>query len=72
MSFHLGGYQYPNNSLQTILLNIPPTEKTKIYLDIELLLKIIDLTNVNHIMSPCNEAVLISKIVADNFSVIAP
>ena len=70
--FHIGGYQYPNNALQTIILLTPPTEKTKIYLDIESLLKKIDLTNVNHIMSPCNEAVLISKNVADNFSVIAP
>ena len=70
--FHLGGYQYPNNALQTILLSIPPTEKTKIYLDIESLIRKIDLTHVNHIMSPCSEAVLISKIVADNFSVIAP
>ena len=70
--FHIGGYQYPNNALQTILLSIPPTEKTKIYLDIESLIRKIDLTHVNHIMSPCSEAVLISKIVADNFSVIAP
>ncbi len=70
--FHLGGYQYPNNALQTILLSITPTEKTNIYLDIESLIKKIDLTNVNHIMSPGKDAVLISKNVAGIFSVIAP
>ena len=70
--FHLGGYQYPNNTLQTILLVIPFNEKTKIYLNIETLISKIDLNNVNHIMSPGKEAVLISKNVADIFSVIAP
>ena len=70
--FHLGGYQYPNNALQTVLLAIPANEKTIIYLDIEKLINKIDLTSVNHIMSPSKETILISKNVADTFSVIAP
>ena len=72
MFFHLGGYQYPNNALQTVLLAIPANEKTIIYIDIEKLINKIDLSSVNHIMSPSKETVLISKNVADTFSVLAP
>ncbi len=69
--FHLGGYQYPNNAIQTIILNISSSDQTDIFLDVEKLINKIDLSKVNHIMSPGKEALLISKNASDIFSVIS-
>jgi hypothetical protein len=67
--FHLGGYQYPYNSLQTIVLKTNSQEKIDVTIDLEKLISSIDLERENQIMSPCKEAVMLSKQVSDIFSV---
>ena len=66
--FHLGGYQYPYNALQTITLITEQHEQIDINIDLEKLFSEINLVNENEIMSPGKEAVLLSKKVASCFS----
>lgn len=68
-AFHLGGYRYPDNALQKISMQTDD-KLIKIYLDISKVFEQIDIMKVNHIMSPCQEAVQLSKIIADSFKII--
>jgi hypothetical protein len=64
---HLGGYQYPFNSLTSVVLNVSQNEKADILIDIKRFLKTIDLSTQHHIMSPCSDAMLLSNKVLKTF-----
>ncbi len=66
--FHLGGYQQPNYCLQTLSFAINNSSVINIKLDVQKILNQIDLAKSNHIMSPSIEAVLLSKIAANAFT----
>jgi hypothetical protein len=66
--FHLGGYQHPFNSLQTVLIDLDSTESIAIKLNLNKIVDTIDLSN--QIMSPSNQSVLLSKKVMQSFSII--
>jgi hypothetical protein len=68
-TFHIGGYQQPFNSLQTILLSAKKKGNTTIVLDIEKLISQLNLSRQNHVMSPDKEAVAISKKISTAFSI---
>ncbi len=59
--FHLGGYQQPFNCFRSIILNVVKNEKQYIVIDIEQFIKEIDLSKLNHIMSPSANAILLSE-----------
>lgn len=61
---HLGGYASPYNTLQTIVLDI---KDNNIVFDIAKLLTLIDYTQKPNIMSPCKEAVEMSKKITKTF-----
>jgi hypothetical protein len=65
--FHLGGYQSPFNSCQTVILK-SAGKKSTVIMDIEKMVNDMNLSNENHIMSPCNESVLLSKKMSGIFS----
>ncbi len=65
---HLGGYLYPYNTIQTIVLPMPAKTSAIIVIDIKTFLSAIDLSKQHHIMSPGNNAFLLSQIVAKSFS----
>jgi hypothetical protein len=67
--FHLGGYQYPYNAIQVISLDVLPGKTTEIVFDLEKLISGMDLSSQNHIMSPCKEAIVLSKKASDVFSI---
>ncbi len=67
--FHLGGYQKPNYCLQPLSFPIKNSSKIDLNLDVQKILEQVDLSKTNHIMSPSAEAVLISKIVANAFTI---
>lgn len=67
--FHLGGYQSPYNAMQTIVLDVNGNKKINVLLNIEEILKVVDLKNRNHIMSPCTEAVKLSEEIKKSFSI---
>lgn len=70
--FHLGGYQHPFNSLQRILMNVPDSVAINIQFDLKSFLMDVDLAKQNHIMSPCQDAVLLSEKLSKCFSVQKP
>jgi hypothetical protein len=59
--FHLGGYQAPFNTLQTISFTIHPDQPINIYIDLKLWLSNFDLHQLNHIMSPGSDAMRLSN-----------
>lgn len=65
--FHLGGYSFPNNALQSVELNISPKANNIVYLDIESIMNRMDLTVKSSIMSPDGNAVELSKKIANSF-----
>ncbi len=67
--FHLGGYLYPFNSLQSIILKADNQEKIYVAIDLGKLMNSIDLGKENQIITPGKEAVMISKQVADIFNI---
>jgi hypothetical protein len=60
--FHIGGYSYPNNSLQTVTIAINKTSGLNINFDLEKLLSGIGLQNINEIMSPNAKAMQVAKL----------
>lgn len=67
--FHIGGYLFPCNALQTIIFPINNTEKVNVNLDITKFLTSINLAEENHIMSPSPKALVMAKNIAKSFSV---
>jgi len=67
--FHLGGYQNSFSTLQTIQLAVQNFSVLKLNIAIDKWINEIDLTNQNHIMSPCKEAVILANKLSAIFSV---
>ena len=67
--FHIGGYMNPFNTLQKIELPINKVGSYTIVFDLEQLMDKIDISILNHVMSPQLEAVEISKKIATAFSI---
>lgn len=65
--FHLGGYQAPFNALQTIRLKLDKRDPVNIYLDVQKFFDVIDLSRLNHVMSPNTEAMDLSRSLAKCF-----
>lgn len=68
-TFHLGGYLPPYNALQTVILDIPESKNLDILMDIAAFLSGIDLRQQNHIMTPGNEAGMLSARAARIFEI---
>jgi hypothetical protein len=68
-TFHIGGYQYPFNSLQKIKIALKNRESSTVRVDIEKILNSIDISEQNHVMSPSKEAIEFSKKVAAVFQI---
>ena len=60
--FHIGGYMYPNATIQKIFLTIKNPAYQEINIDIEKFLNAIDLRSTNEIMSPGEKAVTLAKL----------
>jgi hypothetical protein len=67
--FHLGGFEFPYNSLQTIQLKIENKSNIDVNLDLKKWFNQIDLRQQDKLMSPGNEAILLSNKLAPIFSV---
>ncbi|GAB2816215.1 MbnP family protein [Ferruginibacter profundus] len=55
--FHIGGYQYPNATIQPLSFNIPNKKNIAIDIDITQLLNQVNLAELYHLMSPGTKAV---------------
>lgn len=67
--YHLGGYQLPHNNLQTIFMDMSK-EQLHVLIDLKKLILELPLTQKHHIMSPGNEAMLMTEKVINCLSVI--
>ncbi len=67
--FHLGGYQYPNNSLQRILLEVAPKDQIQVMFNLDPFFEKIDLSTQYQIMSPSQASVQLSQWLATAFSI---
>lgn len=67
--FHLGGYQYPFNNLQTIFIDVLPNHIIDLEIDIQKIINGINLSQQHHIMSPCVEAISLSETVVRSLSI---
>jgi hypothetical protein len=68
--FHLGGYQFPFNSIQKVQLPINNQKSIDIVFDIKMLMDTLPLATQFRIMSPTAEAVLLSKYLSKICSVL--
>lgn len=66
--FHLGGFSYPNNSLQTIKLDVTNNKTAVINVDVAKFLIAVGLDKTNMIMTPSKAAVELSKKAVGIFS----
>lgn len=67
--YHLGGYEYPNQTIQTIVLNVKSQKELNIKVDAKQFLDGINIAEQAHIMTPGADAVQLSKKVATIFSI---
>lgn len=66
-SYHLGGFSFPNNTIQSISLKSSHRHEIPIKLNLYNYFTALDLRTENHIMSPNLEAVKLSKKIASLF-----
>ncbi len=67
--YHLGGYQYPFNAMQQIVLTMLPAAGIHVSLDLSAIMEQIDLNKTHTIMSPQKEAVAFSSNLANSFKI---
>lgn len=68
-TFHIGGYQYPYNAIQSIDLPVAGTGRIVIRFDVEKLLGEIKLNELYDVMSPGEKAMEMAKKIAGAFSI---
>ena len=59
--FHIGGYQFPDRTMQQVILNILMEGSLAIRIDLKKIIDSIDLTKQNQVMSPGKDAVILSE-----------
>ncbi len=67
--YHLGGYQFPFSALQKISLKVEANNTLFILVDVKKIMEAFDLSSLDHIMSPSAEAVRLSYLISQCFSV---
>jgi hypothetical protein len=67
--FHLGGYQYPNNNLQTVFIDAVSKQNIEVGIDIQKIINQINLAQQHHIMSPGQDAMDFSEKVIQSLSI---
>jgi hypothetical protein len=72
--FHIGGYIYPENALQKVVLKLKknPQRNITLAMHVASFLHVIDLSKQNQIMSPGKDAVQLSSILSKQFSLMQP
>jgi len=68
--YHLGGYRHPFSAVQEIKLPVFTEKNIRVGLAIDRIIDTVDLTKHYHIMSPGDQAVKMSSMVAQQFHII--
>jgi hypothetical protein len=67
--YHIGGYLYPNNTLQEVELEVNNNDKIIINIDISKFIVELDISTINKVMSPGESAVILSTHLPKLFSI---
>lgn len=67
--FHLGGYLQPFYCLQSLKMKVNNSQEINIVLDVKKIIDAIDLKSLNHVMSPGKDAMTLSIIAANSFTI---
>lgn len=67
--FHLGGYSGEDNTLQTINLTTQNKDVITLLFDVKKFIETINFSQINHIMSPSKNAVILSRSAAKSFKI---
>jgi hypothetical protein len=59
--YHIGGYQAPFNTLQEIQVRFEPNSDAKIYLQLDKFFEDMDVSKINHVMSPNASAMQLAE-----------
>lgn len=70
--FHLGGYQFPFNSLQEVSFKTITSRNQNIILDLDNFFDQVDLLTSNQVMSPSKLAMDYSEVIKESFKLKAP
>lgn len=65
--FHLGGYQYPYNSLQQLHFEVSKTQQINLGFDVEKFISAVNLSEENQIMTPSTSATKLAQKAASAF-----
>jgi hypothetical protein len=65
--FHLGGYQHPFYSLQKIELKVDSQKSIHVVIPLDRIIEHMDISKHHEVMSPSENAVELSKIIAHSF-----
>ncbi len=68
--YHIGGYQAPYNTLQSVRLPIGKKNNIQILFDLGLLLNKFMASNICNVMSPSKSSVQLSKYIKESFSIL--
>lgn len=66
-TYHIGGYEYPYNTLQQVDLPVPHSDPVIIDINIRQLLNQLQLHQVYEVMSPCEKAMVIATNISSVF-----
>lgn len=69
-TFHIGGYQYPFNTIQSVGFAVISNEKIVVGFDVSNLLNNINLAELYEVMSPNEKAMVLSKKIATAFNIV--
>lgn len=67
--YHLGGFSYPNNTIQKVELEVNNKDKIIIKIDVSKFINGLDISTINKVMSPGQNAVELSKLLPPMFSI---
>lgn len=69
LSYHIGGFMFPNNACRNVELNTKKSDHITILVSPDILLNEVDYQTINHIMSPGETAMKLADILPTIFSI---
>jgi hypothetical protein len=69
LSYHIGGFMYPNNACRNVTLSTEEAEEITIIIEPAKLLAEIDYVRINHVMSPGETAMYLADLLPTLFSI---
>lgn len=69
LTYHIGGFMHPNNSLRSVRLSIPKEDEINIVVDPQKLLQKLNINELDHVMSPGEKAMYLADLLVLIFTI---